>query len=204
MLSYIDPILFPDKCEILEISPGQYVYNIFKNGSSSLRMSGLKSVPSNKFDQLETVQVFLRDPLDRYISGVQTYISTLSDDLDKSTVLSMIDQYLFFNSHFSLQFHWLVNLARHTPALIHIKSLDQLSSITNMHRNSQVRDQQLCNRFNNNKKLQFYLELDKILINDFMNQTATLKDIVAHIQQHRPDVYQEVILRSKHICSVLD
>jgi hypothetical protein len=167
-------------------------------------MSGLKSVPSNKFDQLETVQVFLRDPLDRYISGVQTYISTLSDDLDKSTVLSMIDQYLFFNSHFSLQFHWLVNLARHTPALIHIKSLDQLSSITNMHRNSQVRDQQLCNRFNNNKKLQFYLELDKILINDFMNQTATLKDIVAHIQQHRPDVYQEVILRSKHICSVLD
>lgn len=204
MLSYIDPILFPDKCEILEISPGQYVYNIFKNGSSSLRMSGLKSVPSNKFDQLEMVQVFLRDPLDRYVSGVETYMSTLSDDLDKPTVLSMIDQYLFLNSHFSLQFHWLVNLARHTPALIHIKSLDQLSTITNMHRNSQVRDQQLWSRFNANEKLQFYLELDKILINDFMNQTVTLKDIVAHIQQQRPDVYQEVILRSKHICSVLD
>jgi hypothetical protein len=204
MLSYIDPILFPDKCEILEISPGQYVYNIFKNGSSSLRMSGLKSVPSNKFDQLEIVQVFLRDPLDRYVSGVETYISTLPDNQDKSTVLSMIDQYLFLNSHFSLQFHWLVNLARHTPALIHIKSLDQLSLVTNMHRNSQVRDQQLYNRFTANEKLQFYLELDKILINDFMNQTVTLKDIVAHIRQQRPEVYQEVILRSKHICSVLD
>ena len=37
MLSPLDRIIFPDRCEVIEVIPSQrYVYPIFKNGRSSL------------------------------------------------------------------------------------------------------------------------------------------------------------------------
>ena len=36
MLSHLDRIIFPDRCEVIEVIPSQrYVYTIFKNGHSS-------------------------------------------------------------------------------------------------------------------------------------------------------------------------
>ena len=101
MLGYIDPIIFPDECEVLEVAPGRYVYNIFKNGSSSLRKSGFRQLSLDEVAALDTVEVFIRDPYERYVSGVQTYLSQLDLAQDRATVLSMIDQFLFLNRHFA-------------------------------------------------------------------------------------------------------
>jgi hypothetical protein len=204
MLSYIDPVLFPDECKILQVSADRYIYPIFKNGSSSLRKSGFKEINPQEFAGLDTVEVFLRDPFDRYVSGVQTFLSHLGPELDRETVLHLIDQYLFLNRHFCLQFHWLVNLARHTPARIHVKSIKELNNDTDYNWNMTVRDQELFDRFDKNSRLKFYLELDRILIDDFMNQTVHFKHIVQHIKHEYPTLYQEVLLRSQTLCSVLD
>jgi hypothetical protein len=204
MLSYLDPILFPDDCKILQVSHDQFVYPIFKNGSSSLRKSGFASVPTSQFVDLKVVQVFLRDPFERFIGGVQTYLSHLDNTYDPDTVIAMIDQHLFLNRHFCLQFHWLVNLARHTPALIAIRPISELSQITQRNSNTMIHNESLSSRFHNHMRLKFYLELDRIIIDDFTGKTVKFQDIVAHIHKVNPELYQEVIQRSKTICSVLD
>lgn len=204
MFSYIDPILFPDECKILQVSSDRYVYPIFKNGSSSLKKSGYREVESCELANIQTVEVFLRDPFDRYVTGVQTYLMHLDPTMHKETVLKLIDQYLFLNRHFCLQFHWLVNLARHTQANICIRSIEQLDQITDFTWNETTRDQSLSDRFARNQKLKFYLDLDRILVDDFVNQTVSFKDILAHIKHRRPELYQEVLKRSQTLCGVLD
>lgn len=204
MFSYLDPLIFPDECRILQVSVDRYVYPIFKNGSSSLKKTGYREIEPRELIDLEVVDVFLRDPLDRYVSGVQTYLLHQENRFDRNTILHLIDQYLFLNRHFCLQFHWLANLARHTPARIHICSMKEFDQVTDLQWNVLTRDMDLTNRFGCNKKLQFYLELDRILIDQFMGQTTQFKDIVAHIFHQHPILYNEILGRSQILCSVLD
>jgi hypothetical protein len=204
MFAYIDPILFPDECEVLQVSADRHVYPIFKNGSSSLRKTGYKKIEPDQLSELKVIEVFLRDPLDRYVSGVQTYLKNLGPKYDRETVLNLIDQHLFLNRHFSLQFHWLVNLARHTRAQIQIRSVTELSDLTSLNKNKMIRDTSLNQRYSGNSRLMFYLQLDRILIDKFMGQTVSFQDIVAYIKQHYPVLYQEVLARSQTLCSVLD
>lgn len=203
MLSYIDPILFPDECEVLEVAPNRYVYNIFKNGSSSLRKSDFRLLNLDEIAKLETIEVFLRDPFERYISGVQSYLRYLDPAYDRITVLRMIDEFLFLNRHFSLQFHWLVNLAQHTSARIALRPLSDLGTITDLTWNALTKDQALIKHFEANDRLWFYLRLDQVLL-DFIGQPVKFTEIIEHIKIEYPVLYEEVIQRSKDICAVLD
>lgn len=203
MLSYLDPILFPDQCQILEVGPDRYVYPIFKNGSSSLTAANPRALNYFEMRDLRTVEVFLREPFERYVSGVQTYLRQ-NPHLDRVTALTMIDQYLFLNSHFSLQFHWIVNLQKFTDAWMYFRPIEELHTATEHTWNMLARDQTLVDYFGSNQKLKYYLQLDKILYEDFMGQTVPLKQIVRFIQNNHSNLYNEVIARSIQICNVLD
>lgn len=203
MLSYIDPILFPDQCRVYEVEPGRFVYPIFKNGSSSLTHSA-RMISYPELKNVQTVEVFLRDPFERYVSGVQTYLRNLSSDYDRSTMLKVIGNFLFLNRHFALQFHWLVNFARHSQAWIHIRHINDLHTATEHTLNVLARDQSLVEYFQNNDKLHYYLQLDKIVYENFMDKTVSFSQIVAFIKTEHSHLYDEIISRSKEICSALD
>ena len=111
MLSYLDPVLFPDEILVIELTANRYVYPIFKNASSSLFETAKATLNTTQIKRIGHVEVFVREPFERYVSGVQTYLR-MNPHLDRTTALSMIDEYLFLNRHFTLQFHWLVNLMR--------------------------------------------------------------------------------------------
>jgi hypothetical protein len=70
--------------------------------------------------------------------------------------------------------------------------------------NTLARDQSLVDRFKNNKRLWFYLQLDKILFEDFRDQTVTFSMILDFIQTKYPQLYKETIKRSQDLCAVLD
>jgi hypothetical protein len=204
MLSYIDPILFPDECEVLEIAPGHCVYNIFLNGSSSLRESGFRTLSLQEVAQLDRVEVYIREPFDRYVGGVQKYLNDLGDDYDRDTVLRMIREFLFLNRHFSLQFHWLVNLRRHCNPDITIRPLRDLGFITPKTVHVMPRDPGLIDYFRDHDRLWYYLQIDKVLHEELIGQTLKFRDIVDRVKSRCPQVYQDVIQRSQQICSVLD
>lgn len=204
MLSYLDPMLFPDKILVIELTPNRYVYPIFKNASSSLFETAHSVLSTDQIKKIGQVEVFVREPFERYVSGVQTYLR-MNPHLERATALSMIDEYLFLNRHFTLQFHWLVNLIRFNSDLwITFRTMEELDSATDLTWNALTRDQTLIKYFNENNKLWFYLQLDKILTEDFIGQTVKFKTILVHIADNYPLLYEETIERSKELCAVLD
>jgi hypothetical protein len=203
MLSYLDPILFPDQLEIYRVDPDRYIYPIYKNGSSSLRASAERVHDYKQIARLQVVEVFVREPFERYVSGVQTWLRH-NPELDRPTALKFVGDFLFLNSHFSLQFHWLVNLQRFTQAWMHIRPIDELNTATDLAWNVLARDESLIEYFQDNHKLWYYLQLDKVLWEDLRGQTVTMRMIVAHIKNKYPALYTEIIQRDLDLCGVLD
>ena len=200
MLSYIDPIIFPDRCDVLEIVPSQrYVYPIFKNGSSSLSESGYRVLNHSELATITNIEVYVRNPFDRFASGVQTYLDKLDPTLDRHTALHFITEYLFLNRHCCPQFHWLLNLQRYTNASITILPLHQLNDITSVTTNTSIKNNEVIEVLKQNNKIQFYLQIDKVLTEDLLGQTVSFKEIVRTIQTKYPELYTEVIARSLEI-----
>ena len=201
MLSQVDNIIFPDRCDVLEIVPSQrYVYPIYKNGSSSLYESGFRLVGHDELPNIDIVDIYVRNPYDRFATGVNTFLQHNSS-LDRATALYFINNYLFLNRHFCPQFHWLVNLQRFTNAKIKINPIDTLSDITAL-RSNQSQDP-LLDEALNTEKLHFYLSIDKVLTEDLLGKTVPFKLIVQTIRHRYPDVYKEVVQRSIDLCNVL-
>jgi hypothetical protein len=200
MLSQLDNIIFPDRCDVLEVTPQRFVYPIYKNGSSSLYNSGFRLVEHNELTNISIIDIYVRNPYDRFITGVNTFLQH-NPDLDKPTVLYFIKHYLFLNRHFCPQFHWLVNLQRFTKAKIRINSLDKLSEITSLKYN--ISENTLLDEYLSIDKVHFYLSIDKVLTENLIGETVEFLDIVEAIKKHHPTVYQEVIQRSISLCNVL-
>lgn len=201
MLSQLDNIIFPDRCDVLEIVPSQrYVYPIYKNGSSSLYNSGFRLLDHNELPNISIVDIYVRNPYDRFVTGVNTFLQH-NKNLDQATVIHFINNYLFLNRHFCPQFHWLVNLQRFTDAKIRINSIDTLSDITALKAN-QSQDP-LLDECLSTDKLHFYLSIDKVLTEDLIGKTVPFKLIVQTIRHRYPDIYKEVVQRSLDLCNVL-
>jgi hypothetical protein len=201
MLSILDPIIFPDDCLILK-SQDHYIYPIFKNGSSSLKQSGYTVVSPDEYADISEVTVFVREPFERYLSGVNTFVQH-NPAYHQETLVHIISENLFLNRHFCLQFHWLVNLQRFTQAPVILKPMSELTHVIELHNNTS-KNKSFREVFENHAKLHFYLALDKVLFYDLIGQTVDFKQILTTIKQTWPDSYTEVIERSKQICSVLD
>ena len=201
MLSILDPIIFPDDCLILK-SQDHYIYPIFKNGSSSLKQSGYTVVSPDEYADISEVTVFVREPFERYLSGVNTFVQH-NPAYHQETLVHIISENLFLNRHFCLQFHWLVNLQRFTQAPIKLTPVSELNYVTDLH-NNKSKNKSFREVFENHAKLHFYLALDKVLFYDLIGQTVDFKQILTTLKQNYPDTYTEVIERSKQICSVLD
>jgi hypothetical protein len=201
MLSQLDNIIFPDRCEVLEVAPQRYVYPIYKNGSSSLYNSGFRILDSAELPSLDVVEIFVRDPFERFQSGVTTWLHHNTPAHNKETLLWVINNHLFLNRHFCPQFHWLVNLHRHTKTKIKINPITDLYKVTNLHEN--LNHNKIFYNRSYNPKVQFYLQIDKVLTETLMGQTVTFGEIIETVKQEHPAVYQEVIQRSINLCSVL-
>ena len=197
MLSQIDNILFPDRCEVLEVAPQRFVFPIHKNGSTSLHNSGFRVLEPDEVKQLEVVEVFVRDPIERYISGVSKFID--ESGMDSFTVLHFVENYLFLNNHYAPQFYWLLNLQRFTQAKILLRPVSDLQTVTHLHDNQSEKNKLVTV----NDKVEFYMKLDQVLVGELLGRTVTFKQIVQTIKHRYPESYKEVIQRSIDLCNVL-
>lgn len=195
--------LFPNECSVLEIAPNRYVYPIFKNGSSSLYRSGFKLVDKDHLQHINNIEVFVRNPHERFISGVQTYLSRLDPSLDQTTALYFVEKYFFLNRHFCPQLFWLINLARFTDATLTIRPIQELAQITNLNENQTVKNVELIKRFGSNTKIKFYNEMDEVLTVNLCGQTVDLKSIFNVLKSNYDDLYPEAFQYLKGIVNVV-
>jgi hypothetical protein len=204
MLSHLDHIIFPDRCEVIEVVPSQrYVYPIFKNGQSSLLASASqhkwKFFLNEQIKKINSIDVFVRDPEDRLASGISSFIqTTLRDhpDLDPHTVNWFAENYLYLNRHYAPQFLWLINLARYTNSecVLNFFGMDNLKMVTDLH-------QRPFKRIHVNTQLpnsEMYQRIDQILL-DCVGSSMTFEHLIRHIHHKDKHAYDWVIGRSQRI-----
>lgn len=201
MLANLGNELFPDECTVLEIVPSHhYVFPIFKNGSSSLAKSGFRTIACGELQNLQVVDIFVRDPLPRFFSGVQTFLSKIDKNLDKHTILWMIEHYLFFNRHFCPQMYWLLNFRRFSNARLRVRPIAELSELVPLHLNSSELDSEIVDFFEQgSSKYKFFLEMDEVLTVNFINQTVDYEQLMQTLWSNYGSLYLDTFEKLKQI-----
>ena len=216
MLTQFDTELFPNDCEVVEmLSHNQFVYLIQKNGSSSLRRevrdNNLKVYSNHEIVDLDTIDVYIRDPQQRYISGVNTYIQQLIMDhpyLDPDTCTWFATRYNFLNRHYLPQFLWLVNLSRFLKAStqIRLRNFQDIGNITKHNKDAGIvkPSTDFVNTLLSNTKedMRLWWFLDQML-QDMSGRSLTFQEIIEYVKQHPSGVYNTFTQRLSEIAKTL-
>ena len=205
MRTALDTELFPDLCEVVAMPlHNQWVYLIQKNGNSSLRIQqtrdNLAVFTNNEISALDYVDVYIRNPRDRYVSGVNTYLQHLQrnhPELDFYTAFWFAKRYKFLNTHYLPQFHWLANLSRYlrNNATIRIRDFENFKKITDIHDTAEVTppSKQFVNELlANDTDLELWLYLDQILL-DLAGQEMTWIELLEYYQTNHKNILEHVL-----------
>ena len=211
MLSHLDRIIFPDRCEVIEVIPSQrYVYPMFKNGRSSLSEAADKNNwrirINDQIKKINSIDVILRDPQERLISGINTFIQmTIRDNpsLDKDTVQWFAQNYLCLNRHYCSQFIWLVNLARYLniDAKLNFLSMEEISTITTLNKKPDgviSADRKLIVDINQIQHNEMYQRVDTAIV-DCIGKSMTFNELIQHIKTVDSSAYEYVIVYAQQI-----
>lgn len=213
MLTEIDWLIFPNDCEVLTTPHSVSPYLIEKNGSTALRwyaeQNNWNIVCNEQISKLPNVDVFVRRPRSRYLSGLYTWLQWLKRDhnLDLSTAEWFATEYSFLNRHFLPQFHWLLNLARYVAPEQYL-TFHRFEDFTeyfphNHNPHGFKYDPSWGQRvLQQRKNLDFWFYLDDIL-RGYAGQSLTWRDFLQDFQKTQPDAYKTLTQTNRVINNVL-
>ena len=202
MLSRIDEIIYPNRCEVIEILPSQrYIYPIFKNGSSSIteyaKEQQYKVLVNEQIKRISVIDVIIRNPCDRFISGINTFVYNTkreNPELDVHTILWFAENYLFLNRHYCPQIAWLVNLSKYSTARLQFRTMDDLAIYTPLNigpDEEKILEIDTIERLTNNLHNEMYLRLDNCLL-DLIGQQLTFTEVLEYIKNKDPHAYAKL------------
>jgi hypothetical protein len=204
MLSRLDDIIFPNRCEVIEIETSQRcIYPIFKNGSTSIikhaKDQHYKFLLNTQIKRANVIDIILRDPLDRFISGFNTFVYNTKREnpqLDVDTIIYFAEQYLFLNRHYCPQISWLVHLSKYTSphTTLQFHGMDSLVKFTPQTLSpieEPILDQLTIDRLRGNEHNELYLRLDNYLI-ELIGQSMTFDEVLAYIKNKDPLAYAKL------------
>jgi len=206
MQTALDTELFPKLCEVVHVPlHNQWVYLIQKNGSSSLRIQqsrdNLAVFTNNEISALDCVDVYIRNPRARYVSGVNTYLQHLQRDhpeLDYLTTFWFARRYKFLNTHYLPQFYWIANLSRYLrkDTKIRLRNFKNFSQITDLNLKPKAvtlpTKQFVEMLFKDDANIELWLYLHQILL-DLADQELTWLQLIDHYQHNHPDIIKHVL-----------
>ena len=123
--------LLNTNCEAIRVEPYGFVaYPIYKNGRTSLweyaTDNNCKTFINEELKTLDHIIVYLRNPLERFISGVHTYLEFENLGLQEDTILKQIEEMTVCDRHFVPQFIWLIHLSKYFKGTVRIDSVSEL------------------------------------------------------------------------------
>lgn len=205
MQTALDIELFPDLCEVVAMPlHSQWVYLIQKNGNSSLRIQqrrdNLTVFANDEIRALDYVDVYIRNPRARYVSGVNTYLQHLRRDhpeLDPSTAFWFAKRYKFLNTHYLPQFHWLANLSRYlrSDTKIRIRNFEDFGKIANVQSRAEIiapTKEFATELLSNNHNIELWLYLDQILL-DLSGSMFTWNELLEYYQCNHMNIIKNVL-----------
>ena len=209
MLSRIDEIIFPNRCEVLEIAALQrFVYPIYKNGRTSLIYAPkyeFKTLINQQIRKAPVIDIILRPPMDRFISVVNTFVNNTKQEnpqLDVNTIVYFAENYLFLNRHYAPQLSWLINLNKHLgeDAQLRLHDMSLLSEFTTKQMapfEDKLLSEEQITRLRENIHNELYIRLDSLLL-QLVGREMSFGEILTYLSEQDPIAY------SKLSCTALD
>ena len=205
MLTALDQELFPKLCEVVAMPlHNQWIYLIQKNGNSSLRFQQEKDnlvvLTNEEISTLDFVDVYIRNPRARYVSGVNTYLQHLQRDypeLDTDTAFWFAKRYKFLNTHYLPQFHWIANLSQYLrpDAKIRFRDFKNFGRVTEFKHRALVTpptQEFVTKLLATDVTLELWLYLDQILLN-LAGRQLTWLEILDHYKINHPEIIKNVL-----------
>ena len=168
---------------------GFVIYPIFKNGRTSLYHYSLKKQAktfiNEQLKSLKHIHVFLREPEERFISGVNTYIEFENLGSQEDAILKQIEEMKICDRHFIPQYFWLMHLSKYFKGSIRLATIEELR-LTISTRDEPVKPNGTeiphvtKKRKEKIKKINFknYVDVDKKIIKKYINKTVVLKNLI--------------------------
>jgi hypothetical protein len=203
MLSRIDEMIYPNRCEVIEfLDPQRFVYPIFKNGRSSLiehaEAHKYKIIINQQISKLSQIDVIIRDPQARFISGINTFVFNTKRDnpnLDINTIIYFAENYLFLNRHYAPQLSWLINLSKYYNSKLTLHRLDFVTQITGVDIKPRGEQKILTDdtilRLKDNPHNEMHLRLDALLL-QLVGETLTFEEILKYLKAQDPVAYKKL------------
>jgi hypothetical protein len=173
-----------------------------KNASTSMRASAernpkrflhLFNEDAQKFlesKNISVLTVFVRDPIERFLSGLNTqrklYGFVLESVLKCWESSETVD---FFDSHTAPQFLFLLRSTLFSDFQFDILGLEKVNEIYpqeelfNVSRSKKIKWDQISKKLQ--ERIVFFYTEDIVLHNQFLNRTATLKEIISQIAKEK-------------------
>ena len=171
-------------CEAIRVEPYGFVtYPIYKNGRTSLweyaTDNNCKTFINEELKTLDHIIVYLRNPLERFISGVHTYLEFENLGSQEDTILKQIEEMTVCDRHFVPQFIWLIHLSKYFKGTVRIDSVSELyQAIPN--RGSPPIPEITNKRKQKIKKLNSkkYTDIDEKIIEKYMCKSIKLETLI--------------------------
>ncbi len=170
MLKHWNKLLNTD-CKVVDVG-SHTVYPIFKVGSSSLFAVADKVYTNKQINACEHIDIMIRDPGDRFISGINEY--SRQNQLDVEQTWELVEQGKLVDRHFAPQYVWLFHLFKFYKGNITLRPFRYIKKITDKHMTSYNRKKQ------KNKPvalLKSFVEIDYQLIEQY-NKTFKLGELI--------------------------
>ena len=176
--------LLNTNCEAIRVEPYGFVaYPIYKNGRTSLweyaTDNNCKTFINEELKTLDHIIVYLRNPFERFISGVHTYLEFENLGSQEDTILKQIEEMTICDRHFVPQFIWLIHLSKYFKGTVRIDSVSELyQAIPN--RGSPPIPEITNKRKQKIKKINSknYTDIDEKIIEKYMCKSIKLETLI--------------------------
>lgn len=210
MFTRLDDILYPNTVEVYDFHEiNKFVYPIFKCGRSTIiEIANEKRFPvliNEQIKQLKIIDIYLRNPKERFISGVRTYIHNIrNENLDVNTIIYYIKQGIILDRHFLPQVCWLINLARYlSPTTkLSLHSIAMLNEYSQGVHATPEKDESIdLSKLEHVPNLEMYHRLDQIILDELVGQSWTINEILDHLKARDITAYTATIGKAQHVLS---
>jgi hypothetical protein len=168
MLKHWDKLLNTD-CIVVEIA-GHLVYPIFRNASTSMFDECERKLVNQQISDCDNIHVVIRDPQERFRSGLNHYCQKNNLDLDHTW--KQVEQDVVVDRHFSPQWIWLLHLSKYHHGTITIRPFSAVSDYCKTHHNKSNKEQ-----VKEVRSIHRYVQQDNILL-EYLGKSVNIQQIV--------------------------
>jgi hypothetical protein len=123
--------LLTGDCLVITIG-NRTVFPIFRNGSTSLIASKEQSYSNQEIANCHNIQILIRDPIERFSSGVNEYSRQHGVGVDQVINSVLTDDLV--DKHFAPQHIWLLHLYKFYKGTVTLRPWTDIVTFTSLHR----------------------------------------------------------------------